>query len=84
MCCFNGCADTCLDSLGLNRPQDQFPFRLTEAHAGRRRLTETGREEEEDISVRAGGPGTEETEGTEGWYRFSYQADWSTAVVWNQ
>ena len=81
MCCFDGCADTCLDSLGFTWPQDQFPFRLTEAHAGRRRLTETGREEEEDISVRAGGPETEETEG---WYRFSYQADWSTAVVWSQ
>ena len=49
LCCFDGCADTCLDSLELPqpRPQLQFPFILTEPG----KLTEggskkTAREEE--------------------------------------
>ena len=51
LCCFDGCADTCLDSLELSQSQVQFPYILTEAGStGRRRLTEkvteTAREEE--------------------------------------
>ena len=47
LCCFDGCADTCLVSLELAQPRVQFPYILTEAGStGRSKLTETAREEE--------------------------------------